>query len=172
MATTNPRPPVPAPWTASEERLFPTLSPAQVARIATHGRVRRVQAGDVLLDVTDRLALRRRIGRDRGRPRPRRRRGEWPSSADHSQASEPVSGRRALVRIRASESGEVIEVDRDQGLALVQTDSELGEVLMRAFILRRAELIARGIGDVVLVGSSHCAGTLRVKEFLTRNGNR
>jgi CRP-like cAMP-binding protein len=31
-------------------------SPAQVARIATHGRVRRVQSGDVLLDVTDRLA--------------------------------------------------------------------------------------------------------------------
>src|SRR5262249_9163351 len=25
-------------------------------------------------------------------------------------------------------------------------------------------------GDVVLIGSSHCAGTLRIKEFLTRNG--
>ena len=42
---------------------------------------------------------------------------------------------------------------------------------MRAFILRRVELIAHGLGDVVLVGSSHCAGTLRVKEFLTRNGH-
>ena len=42
---------------------------------------------------------------------------------------------------------------------------------MRAFILRRVELIAHGLGDVVLVGSNHCAGTLRVKEFLTRNGH-
>ena len=42
---------------------------------------------------------------------------------------------------------------------------------MRAFILRRVELIARGLGDVVLVGSTHCAGTLRIKEFLTRNGH-
>ena len=42
---------------------------------------------------------------------------------------------------------------------------------MRAFILRRVELIAHGLGDVVLVGSTHCAGTLRVKEFLTRNGH-
>jgi len=42
---------------------------------------------------------------------------------------------------------------------------------MRAFILRRVELIAHGFGDVVLIGSSHCAGTLRVKEFLTRNGH-
>src|SRR5439155_3848125 len=30
---------------------------------------------------------------------------------------------------------------------------------------------ARGLGDVVLVGSNHCAGTLRIKEFLTRNGH-
>jgi thioredoxin reductase (NADPH) len=33
------------------------------------------------------------------------------------------------------------------------------------------ELVARGIGDTVLLGSVHCAGTLRVKEFLTRNGH-
>ncbi|MGH9204491.1 MAG: FAD-dependent oxidoreductase, partial [Vicinamibacterales bacterium] len=42
---------------------------------------------------------------------------------------------------------------------------------MRAFILRRVELITHGYGDVVLIGSTHCAGTLRVKEFLTRNGH-
>jgi thioredoxin reductase (NADPH) len=53
----------------------------------------------------------------------------------------------------------------------VQTDDELSEILMRAFILRRAEMIAHGIGDVVLVGSSHSAGTLRIREFLTRNGH-
>ena len=41
---------------------------------------------------------------------------------------------------------------------------------MRAFILRRAELIAAGMGDVVLVGSTQSADTLRIKEFLMRNG--
>src|SRR5262249_36928941 len=51
------------------------------------------------------------------------------------------------------------------------TDSELSDILMRAFILRRVELIAHGFGDVVLVGSSYCAETLRIKEFLTRNGH-
>jgi thioredoxin reductase (NADPH) len=40
---------------------------------------------------------------------------------------------------------------------------------VRAFILRRVELVEHGLGDVVLVGSAHSAGTLRVKEFLTRN---
>jgi len=53
-------------------------------------------------------------------------------------------------------------------LALLQTDAELGEVLVRAFILRRVELVAAGMGDVVLVGSMHSAGTLRIKEFLMR----
>src|ERR671928_1208225 len=56
-------------------------------------------------------------------------------------------------------------------LALVQTDAELGEILMRAFILRRVELIAAGVGDIVLIGSTHSTGTLRIKEFLMRNGH-
>jgi thioredoxin reductase (NADPH) len=82
-----------------------------------------------------------------------------------------LTGRRALTRIRATESGEVIELDREQLLGLIQTDAELSDIFMRAFILRRIELIASGYGDVVLIGSIHCAGTLRVKEFLTRNGH-
>ena len=82
-----------------------------------------------------------------------------------------ITGRRALARLRVSEPGEVIELDREQLLALMQTDAELSEILMRAFILRRLELIARDLGDVVVVGSTHSAGTLRVREFLTRNGH-
>src|SRR5262249_58334376 len=82
-----------------------------------------------------------------------------------------LSGRPALLRARVSEAGEVIELNHDRMLALVQTDSELGELIMRAFILRRVELIAHGFGDVVLIGSNYCSGTLRVKEFLTRNGH-
>ena len=82
-----------------------------------------------------------------------------------------VSGRRAPFRARVLEPGEVIEVDRQRFLALMQTDVELGEILMRAFLLRRVELLAAGVGDAVLVGSNHSAGTLRIKEFLMRNGH-
>jgi thioredoxin reductase (NADPH) len=82
-----------------------------------------------------------------------------------------ISGRRSLARARVGEPGELIELDRDTLLTLVQTDAELGEILLRAFILRRVELIAHGLGDAVLLGSVHCAGTLRIKEFLTRNGH-
>jgi thioredoxin reductase (NADPH) len=69
------------------------------------------------------------------------------------------------------EPTELIEIERKDILGLIQTDVQLGEILMRAFILRRVELIAKGVGDVVLAGSAYCQGTLRVKEFLTRNGH-
>jgi thioredoxin reductase (NADPH) len=80
-----------------------------------------------------------------------------------------LSGRRAVFSIRAGEAGEVIELDHDQLLAIVQTDADLSEILMRAFLLRRARLVAAGIGDVVLIGSRHSQETLRIQEFLTRN---
>lgn len=80
-------------------------------------------------------------------------------------------GRPSMMRARASEAGEVIELTRGQLLSLIQADSEIGDILMRAFVYRRVELIARGIGDVVLVGSNHSAATLQIREFLARNGH-
>jgi thioredoxin reductase (NADPH) len=82
-----------------------------------------------------------------------------------------LSGRRSLVRARVTKPGKVIELDHQQMLGLVQTDAELSGILMRPFILRRVELIAAGVGDIVLVGSTYSAGTLRIREFLMRNGH-
>src|SRR6202035_4063942 len=49
-------------------------------------------------------------------------------------------------------------------------DAELSEILLRAFILRRIELIKQGFGSVILMGSNHSARTLELREFLGRNG--
>ena len=158
-----------------EERLFPTLTPAQITRIAAHGRRRAIARGEVLVDVGAKVVpffvvisgeiqvVRAPGGTDTvivaHRP------GQFSGEANM------ITGRRSLARVRVSEPGELIELNREQLLALVQTDAELSEILMRAFILRRVELIAREIGDVVVIGSMHCRGTLRVREFLTRNGH-
>ena len=82
-----------------------------------------------------------------------------------------LSDRRSLIRARVTKPGKVIELDHKQMLNLIQTDAELGDILMRAFILRRVELIVAGVGDIVLIGSIHSAGTFRIKEFLMRNGH-
>jgi thioredoxin reductase (NADPH) len=80
-----------------------------------------------------------------------------------------MSGRRSLVRGRVTESGEFLELTGDGLRALVARDAELSEVFMRAFILRRLELVSQGQGNIVLLGSRHSANTLRLREFLTRN---
>src|SRR3954470_19463036 len=76
-----------------------------------------------------------------------------------------------MYRARVVKPVKVIELNRQQLMALIQSDAELGEILIRAFILRRAELLASGVGDVVLLGSINSSGTLRIKEFLMRNGH-
>jgi thioredoxin reductase (NADPH) len=73
------------------------------------------------------------------------------------------------MRLRVRESGEVVQLTRDQMHALIQTDAEISDVLMTALIYRRIELVGQGIGDVLLIGSAHSAATLRIKAFLTRN---
>jgi thioredoxin reductase (NADPH) len=160
---------------SSIEKIFPKLTPAQISRIAVHGHIRSVQTGEVLLEqgdtsvpffvvTTSEVEIVRPLGAHETLitvhgP------GEFTGEVNM------LSGRRSLVRARATKSGEVIELDHQQMLALIQTDAELSDILMRAFILRRVELISAGAGDIVLVGSAYSAGTLRIKEFLMRNGH-
>jgi thioredoxin reductase (NADPH) len=157
------------------DQTFPKLTPEQVERVAAHGRMRRVERGEVLVAA--------------GKPTPKffvvsTGTIEALNLTSDGEATvvtilpgqftgevTMLSGRRALVTLRVGEPGEMIEVDRDQLLALVQLDAELSEIFVRAFLLRRAQLIAGGFGDVVLVGSNHSSDTLRIKEFLTRNAH-
>jgi len=161
--------------TSQTDRLFPTLTPAQIKRILAMGRRRAVNHGEVLVDVGDKdVPFFVVISGEIQVLQPLERTETLITTHRANQFSGEaslISGRRALGRLRVSEPGEVIELTREQLLTLVQTDSELSEILMRAFILRRSELIAHDLGDVVLLGSAHSAGTLRVREFLTRNGH-
>ena len=157
------------------EKIFPKLTPAQIGRIAAHGRTRSVQPGDVLIEQGDTsvpffVVITGEV-----------------EIVGHYGASETIitvhgpgeftgdvnmlSGRRMVVQARVAKAGKVIELNHEQMLNLIQTDTELSDILMRAFILRRVELIAAGVGDIILIGSIHSGGTLRIKEFLMRNGH-
>ena len=163
-------PPLPG---AKPDDMFPALTPEQQARVAAHGRVRQVEESETVVEanaepnkfffvVTGQLNL-LRVSDDLEEVVAVCRPGMFTGELN------VLSGRRGLVRIQAAEASELIEIDREALLALVQTDSELSDIFLRAFILRRLELIARGISDLVLIGSSHSLDTLRIKEFLTRN---
>jgi thioredoxin reductase (NADPH) len=81
-----------------------------------------------------------------------------------------LSGRSVAVRGRAKGRTRLIEIDRDCLRDIVRTEVGIGEIILRAFILRRVALIESGLGSIVFVGSRHAAGGLRLEEFLTRNG--
>src|SRR3954464_10649822 len=160
---------------ARKEQIFPKLTPEQIHRIEDRGNMRVVQAGEVLVEQGDSavpffLVVSGEIEVVR------------PSGAvetliivhgpgQFTGEVNMISGRRAMYRARVVKPGKVIELNRQQLMALIQSDAELGEILIRAFILRRAELLASGVGDVVLLGSINSSGTLRIKEFLMRNGH-
>jgi thioredoxin reductase (NADPH) len=154
---------------------FPTLTPEQIARIERHGTRRKVKRGELLFDqgsegisfyviLSGALEI---VRPHKGKEDPIvvYRPGQFTGEVNM------LTGRRSLARGRVIEDGEVLELDGEALRTLVQTDSELSELLMRAFILRRMNLIAQGWGDVLLIGSRHSPSTLRLKEFLMRNGH-
>jgi thioredoxin reductase (NADPH) len=159
----------------AEEQTFPVLTDAQIARIAVKGRRRAFRRGDVLIEegqlhfplivVTDGELEVMRSSCDGEELVTTHRPGQFSGELNL------LTGRRGLVTLRAATAGEVIELERDELLGLVQTDAELSEIFMRAFILRRVTLLERGFGDVIVLGSTFSPRTLQVREFLARNAH-
>ncbi len=158
------------------ESAFPTLTPAQMDRIAKHGRIRTVQPGEILVEAGSATVPFFVMKTAQVEVVRRSEQGDTVVVV-HGQAGNfsgevnMISGRRAMLQIRASAAGELIEVSREELIKLVQTDYDLSEILMRAFILRRVELVNSRLGDVMVIGSMHLPSTLRIKEFLTRNNH-
>jgi thioredoxin reductase (NADPH) len=154
---------------------FPVLTAEQINRIRPLSSVRKVKAGEIVfepgdLDISFFVLLsgsmeivqpgiqgeRLIVNHDAG---------------EFTGEITMISGRRGLVRGRVTAAGEFLEMSSAQLRTLVARDAELSEIFMRAFILRRVTLINRGQGNVILMGSRHSAKTLRLREFLTRNGH-
>ena len=78
--------------------------------------------------------------------------------------------RQILVSARAIGETRVVRVAREAFRKLISAEPDIGEILMRAFILRRVALLQHGHGGVTLVGAGHSADTVRLLSFLLRNG--
>src|SRR5579871_3872318 len=162
---------------ASHETLpqaFPTLTEEQVDRIRPLGRIRQVQSGDILFKPGDTvipfyvlLSGRMEIVQptlDGERMIALHEPGGFTGEMTM------LSGARSQVIGRVTEGGEFLELSPENLRVLVARDAELSEILMRAFILRRLEMIRQGWGTLVVLGSQHSARTLEIREFLSRNG--
>ena len=154
-------------------QMFPQLTTAQIARLSAHGTRRNMSKGEVLAEPGDRnrpvlVVLSGSI--EVVQPGLS---GEVlvvvHTAGSFTGEMSTLQGIGTLVRSRVREAGEILVITDERLRTIIQTDAELSEIFMRAFILRRVGLLDSKSGDVILLGSSHSAGTLRLQQFLTRN---
>ena len=156
------------------ELMFPKLGEAEIARLQPFGKERRTNAGEILFEpgqtnVSLYVVLEGDI--------------EILSASgkkdDVVVLHEPgeftgevnmLSGRPSLVIGRTTTPSRLLEIESANVRQIIQTDPVISEMLLRAYMLRHAQLVARGWGDLLLVGSNFSADTLRLKAFLSRNG--
>ena len=158
---------------ARREQMFPKLGARQIACLEAHGRLVELRAGEILAQPGDRhvpllLVLSGsievvQVGLA----------GEQlvvlHEAGSFSGELSTLRGVGSVARMRVGSDGKALSISDSDLRAVIQTDSELSELFMRAFILRRVGLIRSASGDVVLLGSASGASTLRLQQFLTRN---
>ena len=156
------------------EARFPKLNDSQIAGLAAFGQQRDAQPHEVILEQGDlhhgifvvlsgRIEV-LRVSADGETVLHTLDRGEFTGDVNL------LSGRGTLIRARALEASTLLEIDRANLRHIMQTDAALGEIFLKAFVLRRVFLISNSVGDAVLIGSNHSSDTLRLREFLARNG--
>lgn len=153
---------------------FPALSEAQITRIRPHAKVREVRPGDILFRPGDtNIPFFVLLSGTLEIVHPSLT-GERVVTTHHAGGFtgevNMINGQPALVLGRVTEPGEFLELSADGLRTLIGRDAELSEIVMRAFILRRLALITSNLGNAIVLGSRHSAGTLHIREFLGRNG--
>ena len=162
---------------ARSAQMFPKLTPAQIERIARDRHsAARSRAGEVLFDVGEQntrffVVLR---GRDRGRAPGRRSRGAGRRARpgrvhrrdQHALGAAQPGPRRASPATARSSPSTATDLR-----ALVQRDSELSEILhARLHPAPRGAACAQATTTWSCSARATRASTLRIREFLSRNG--
>ena len=166
----------PSTFESRAPQMFPTLKGAEIDRVRRFGEVRTYAAGDPLIRVGEpghglTIILSGHVDisqRDAS--------GQRKHIVTHAPGSfmgelAQLAGRPALVDAFATEPVEAIVIPPEKLRALLISEAELGERIMRALILRRVALLEEGVGGPVIVGPTGSADVLRLANFLSRNGH-
>jgi thioredoxin reductase (NADPH) len=151
---------------------FPRLSPEMAGRVAAFGREVRLAPGTLVFRRGERtvdffLVLEGAIEiLDGAGP-----------EVIHVHAANQFTGeldlfndRQILVSGRTVGETRVVRVPRPDFRRMITAEPEVGEIIMRAFILRRVGLMLHSQGGVVVIGPGHAGDTVRIQRFLSRNG--
>jgi len=160
---------------ARQAQTFPRLSEEMMRRVRAYGREEALESGTLVFQRGERsvdffVVIEGEVeifDLDRqGRPNVFTVHGERQFTGE----LDLFNDREILVSGRTRGQTRVLRVKRADFRRLVSGEPDIGEIIMRAFILRRVGLISHAQGGVVVIGSSHSGDTLRIQRFLQRNG--
>ena len=178
MATPPPRPELSSPvYESRRAQMHPSLAPAEIERLRRFGSVRSFADGEMLVRTGESghgltLVLAGEVeitrhGRDGEPSQLIVTHGPGGFMGELAQ----LSGQPALVDGQAKGEVEAVVIPPERLRALLVSEAEVGERIMRALILRRVGLIETGTGGPILVGREGDADLLRLEGYLARNGH-
>ena len=152
---------------------YPRLSDAQIAALDAQGRRRPIQPGDVLFAEGDResdffVILAGKVASVEGNGTPEERVIAVHGRGRFLGELSLLTGEGAWYSAVAVDAGEVLAVPVGRLRELVARDPAFGDLVLRAYLLRRSILIGLGAG-LRIVGSKYSPDTRRVRDFAARN---
>lgn len=158
---------------SEQEIAFPVLGESELAALARRGHPRVVRAGETLFAAGDcnfcfyvviegAIAI---VEDSSGAEKLVRMHlpGEFTGDVDM------LTGRRALITARAETDGKVVEMSTSELRHAVDEIPELGETIVKAFLMRRSLLLSEGFVGVRIIGSRFSPDSHRLRDFATRN---
>jgi thioredoxin reductase (NADPH) len=158
------------------DQIFPKLDSSEIERVRRFGEIRCYTAGERLMtagQVAPGLVV-VLVG------------SVAVTEHDHLDAHQPIvtcgegdfmgelaqlGGRPALADAVAEQTVEALIIPPERLRALLISEAELGERIMRALILRRVAILQAGTGGPIIVGRAENGDVLRLQGFLRRNGH-
>ncbi len=152
---------------------FPDLGEGQIAMLFERGECRMTRVGEVLYREGDMhydfvVILEGKVAVSEGSERPGQHVVGVHGPRRFLGEISLLTGQAAFVTAVVVEPGEVLVVPVERLRELVLEDTALGDVILRAYLLRRSILIEVGAGFRIL-GSCYSPDTRRLREFAARN---
>ncbi len=158
------------------DQMFPILDEVEIQRLLRFGEVCCFAPGETLAEVG-------KVGRglivilagevDTTRSDPLGRRVLIVTHRPGSFMGElaQLAGRPSLADAHATMMVRALIISPEKLRALLVGEAEIGEIIMRALILRRVGLIEVGAGGPIIIGRADHGDVLRLAGFLSRNGH-
>jgi thioredoxin reductase (NADPH) len=169
--------PTPSLFDQRRDQMVPKLDSLQIERIRRFGEVRSFADGEPIMTAGEvaaglvvvlagKIAVTEQIKLGESQPVVTHERGAFLGELAQ------LAGRPALVGASADGPVEALIIPPERLRALLIAEAELGEIIMRALILRRMRLLHEGGGGgPIIVGRADNGDVLRLEEFLRRNAH-